>query len=180
MSGCAAQCGGHEGAASHRRDGLPWAAAVIAALVAATGLAPGADALAQVGTAIPARPVQPGVQPSIQPDWSALPAQNTPAPASAVAPANPAAPGGLATDALARPASPRLVRPAHALEATGFGASAAAGPPVRVVVATAALEAHGLGSFAPRQHVTAPVALEAYGLGSRTDPTVQRAPMPLR
>lgn len=184
MSGCAAQCGGHEGAAPHRRGSLAWGAAVVAVLVVATGLAPGADALAQLGTAVPAAPAQPGfrpsVQPNVQPDWSALPGQNTPAPASGVAPASPAAPAGPVTDSLARPASSRVLRAADALQASGFGPGPAAGRPVQLVVATAALEAHGPGSFAPRQRVTAPVALEAHGLGSRTDRTVQRAVMPLR
>lgn len=180
MSGCAAQCGGHEGAAPHRGGSLAWGAAVVAVLVVATGLAPGADALAQLGTAVPAAPAQPGFRPSVQPNWSALPEQNTPAPESGVAPANPAAPAGPATDALARPASSRVLRAADALQASGFGARPVAGRPLQVVVATAALEAQGLGSFAPRQRVTAANALEAYGLVSRTDRTERRAVLPMR
>jgi hypothetical protein len=153
-------------------------------LMAATWAVPSAHALAQLGPAVAATRVQPGVQPSvqpgIQPDWSALPGQKSTAPASAVAPPSATVPTGPAPGARARPASARVLRAADTLQASGFGASAVAGSPMRLVVASATLEAQGHGSFAPSRRVTAPDALEAYGLGSRTERTLQRAVLPLR
>lgn len=84
-----------------------------------------------------------------------------------------------ATAMPARPASPRVLRAADALEATGLR-GATPGGPVRVVVAAAALEAQGLGRFEPRRRFAAPATLEAYGLSGRAVRSLQPAGLPLR